>query len=233
MKQNLQSYHELIASLEERFNDVNHLHGQRDSLKAEAEEHKSQREKVLADAVFDTSEEAIDNLAKHNARQEVFAAKIKHIEGQAEQVEDELQHSLNFIFLPPFKNLFGSLLHHRFERGKAQIAKLVAAERSNAVAGLVEQLARHTESYAECQKLEIYVSDGVASPLHDTPGVKWSQYRQDTFRIVLNATQSAIEGGKRLLAVVETERSFSPPEIPSQDPAPAAVEVNEPELVEA
>lgn len=232
MKQNLKSYLELIASLEQRFDDLQHAYGQRTTLQEESEKHRSQRDKVLAEAVAETDEENIDRLAKHSARVEVYAAKLKHLEGQIEQAEDELQRCLVVDTLPPFRNyLYSALMRHRFERGKTQIVKLVAEERRDIVMGFIDQLSQFTEAYVEGQKLAIHVSDGASSPLHDTPGVPWSQYRQDTFRIVLTAAQSTIAAAKRLLAVVETEKGF---EIPSPGPAPvAAVEVNEPELVEA
>jgi vacuolar-type H+-ATPase subunit E/Vma4 len=233
MKQTLKSYHELITNLEERLGTVNRLHAQRDSLKAETEEHKSQREKLLAGAVADTSEEAIDRLAKHNARHEVFAVKLKHIDGQVEQAEEALQHCLLAGFLQPFKILYGALMRHRFERSKDQIAKLIVPERLGRVASLVEQLARHSRDYVDGQALEFYIGEGAYSRLHEIPGRPQIQTREGTLKILFNAVESAIEGGKRLVAVAEAEKGFTPPEIASERPAAATVEVKEIELAEA
>lgn len=234
MKPTTKEYHERIASLEERFNDVNRLHGLRDALKAEAEQHRTKRDEVLASAVADTSEKAIDELARHNAKAEVLGAKIKHIEGPTEQAEEDLQHFLNADFLSPFRGLHSALLRYRLERAKAQIAKLIAPERARLFDGQVEQLARHTREYVEGEALAIYAPDGVATPLHETfPGSGWGQpeQRQATLRIVMNAVQDAIEKGKQLLAAVEAEKGFEPPEIAQPQPA-AAVEVTNPNLVD-
>ena len=235
MKPTTKEYHERIARLEERFNDVNHLHGQRDSLKAEAEIHKNRRDEVLASAVSDTSDQAVDELARHNAKQEVLSAKLKHIEGQTEQAEEELQHCLNADFLGHFRGLHSALLRYRLERAKAQIAKFIAPERAPLLDGQVEQLSRHSREYVEGEALAIYAPDGVASPLHETfPGSPWGQpeQRNNTVRILLHAVEGGIQKAKQLLAAVEAEKGFTPPAIAPPQPA-EAVEVNEPELVEA
>lgn len=229
MKQNLKSYHQLITDLEDRFNDVNHLHGQRDSMASEAEEHRTRREKVLADAVTDTSEAAIDQLAKHNARQEVFGAKLQRLTAEIEKAEENLQLQFTGNLVPPFMGLYRALHGHRFERAKAQIAALLIPERVLPLTVEIERLVLSSRQYVLDQQLEVIVPEGAASPLHETfPGSPWLQYRDDTIRILLQAVESGIEKGKRLLAAIESEEDFAPPEI-----ATTVTEVKELELAEA
>jgi hypothetical protein len=215
MKQNLQSYHELIRTLEERFNDLHHAYGQRDALKADAEQNRSQRQEVLAGAVADTSEEAIDHLARHNAKQEVFAAKLTHLEGQIEQAEEELQHAFMVDFLPPFRTLYNDLLQHRFQRGKAQIAQPIVSERVILLNSLIEQLAKQTDEYVSGQALELFVTDGVSTPLHNTPSAPWGEnpHREQTLQILLQTVEGALQKAKQLLAAVEAEKGFTSPEL--------------------
>ena len=159
----LESYYELITSLEMKLDEVKELKGQHISLKEDAEKLGQKREEVLAGTVSNTTDAAIDHLAKFNARQEGFAAKLKHIEGQIETAEEALQYMLMADFISPFRNLHGALLQHRFERGKTQIAKLIVPERVALMDNLIEQLARQSKEYAADQVLELHLPDGATS----------------------------------------------------------------------
>src|ERR1700719_1653807 len=66
----LESYYELITSLEMKLDEVKELKGQHISLKEDAEKLGQKREEVLAGTVSNTTDAAIDHLAKFNARQE-------------------------------------------------------------------------------------------------------------------------------------------------------------------
>lgn len=215
----LEKYIDLITGLDVQFDEVTQLHRQRDLLTVDAERHGKQREEVLASTVENTTEEAIDHLAKFNARQEVFGAKLKHIKGQIEQAEEELQYSLIANFAPPFRALYNALMSHRLERAKAQIAKLIVPERVALMDNVIEQMARQSKEYVSEQVLEFTVPDGASTPLHDT-AVPHSQYREQTLQILLNAVDGALQKAKQLLAIVEGEKGFTPPELAVCTPVP-------------
>jgi hypothetical protein len=225
----LESYYELITSLEMKLDEVKELKGQEILLKADAEALGQKREEVLAGTVTDATDAAIDHLAKFNARQEVFGVKLKHIEGQIKTAEEALQYTLVADFISPFRALYGSLLHHRLERAKAQIAKLIVPERVTLMDNLIEQLARQSKEYAAEQALELFLPDGASTPLHDTPGVPWSRYREQTMQILLQAVEGGLEKAKKLLAAVEAEKGFTPPELTVPSPEPAPEQAVEPE----
>lgn len=228
-KTKLESYHELITSLETQFDEVKQLYRQRELVKAEAEKHGNQREEILASTVANTTEEAIDHLGKHNVRQEVFGVKLKRIEGQIEIVEEALQHSFIANFVQPFRTLYNALLAHRFERAKAQIARLIVPERVALLDATIEQLARQSKEYVSEQVLELYVPDGATSPLYDTPGAPWSQCRGQTVQILLSAVEGVLLRAKQLLATVESEKAFNPSELAVPTPEPVAGQAIEPE----
>jgi hypothetical protein len=138
----LENYYDAITALDVQFDEVKQLYRQRDLLKADAEKLGQKREEILAGTVTDATDAAIDHLAKFNARQEVFGVKLKHIEGQIETAEEALQYMLIADFISPFRNLHGALLQHRFERAKAQIARLIVPERVELLNNLIEQLAK-------------------------------------------------------------------------------------------
>jgi hypothetical protein len=123
------------------------------------------------------------------------------------------------------------LQHIRFDRAKAQIARLIVPERVALMNTPIEQLAKQSLEYVSEQVLELYVPDGATSPLRDTPAAPWSQYREQTLKILFSAVEGALQKAKELLVTVEAKKGFTRPEIASR--THAAVEPKETELVEA
>jgi hypothetical protein len=127
--------------------------------------------------------------------------------------------------------LHSALLQFRFERAKAQIAELIEPDRVVLLDSLIEQLAKQSQEYVSGQGLEIYVPDGVSTPLHDTPGVPWHQYREGTLQILLQAIEDGLRRAKGLLDVVEAEKGFEPAALDVPEAEALPVEIKETELV--
>lgn len=225
-------YREVVSELKAASDRLTELETGKGRLVEQRTELSSRREKLLADSIAGDAESAVAELSKLNARAEVCEAKISHIDGRQQDAEADLQGALS-QFETAFGGLYRSFRGHLVGVSTEQIASLVHPKVRDLQRIAIESLAWASTLMVDAEALEIHLGHGWNSPLSDTPGVPWSQYRTETVGLLRNSAQAALGKADALLNAVEAAKGFSPPGLAVTAPDPAVVEVKETELAEA
>jgi hypothetical protein len=223
----LDHYEEQAVNLSTAFNELRTLQEQRARLQAEVEKTSTRRHEILSESVTGDTEAAVIELAKQNARAEVFEAKLRHLQGQTEIAEHHLQLTLISEFGPGFSTLYQSLRNYRITLAHNRIAEVVHPANRQGYNNSIDVLAAVGSEVVELASIEPRIPSDCATPLRDNDFVPHGRWHDQTLGVIMTAAEYVLNQAPKLIAAAQNEEGFIVPAIPPQVAQPGPHEPGE------